>query len=449
MNQLGRLLNVVRLFAFVLGYGLSGALVGGTLNRILVTEVGMSVAIVGLLFAVPLFVSPLRAWFGYRSDSVTIAQLRREPYVLIGAFLSGLGVVIAALLLAGIGQATTLLTVGMFVAFLIHELGRNLSHNAFQALVAEKFNGANRSRMLVIAEVITLLGLVMGAGLVSRSLTEYNASRLLSVTIMLSVITFILSFLGTFRTETRGGQPAVQAKQASILRFGEALRQLALADKQVRLFFIIVVFTIIGTLAQDVLLEPFGGKVLNMTVAQTTSLTAFWGVGVMIAMLVTGVVLVRFMGYLTMLRIGLIMTVFVFIGIIVTGASGNVGMFRNIVLLMGLGTGFAGAGMLTAIANFTTRMRAGLLMGIWGFAMIFGRSLGALGSGVIAEIGLALTSGNTLVAYGIVFGLEAALLLTAFILTTRLSLVSASVMQEAPRLSQSDAVIGATLGAAD
>ncbi|GAB4549062.1 MAG: BCD family MFS transporter [Anaerolineae bacterium] len=449
MNLLGRLLNVGRLFAFVLGYGLSGALVGGTLNRILVVEVGMSVAIVGLLFAVPLFISPLRAWFGYRSDSVTIAQLRREPYVLIGAFFSGLGVIIAALLLAGIGQATVLLTVGMFVAFLIHEIGRNLSHNAFQALVVEKFDGANRSRMLVVAEVITLLGLVMGAGLVSRSLAEYSANRLLSVTILLSVITFALSFLGTFRAETRGGQPTAQAKQARTLTFREALGQLALADKQVRLFFVIVVFTIIGTLAQDVLLEPFGGKVLKLPIAQTSSLTAFWGVGVMIAMLITGVVLVRFVGYLTILRTGLMITVLVFVGIILVGISGNAGMFRNIVLLMGLGTGLAGAGMLTAIANFTTRIRAGLLMGVWGFAMIFGRSLGALGSGVIAQIGLALTGDNTLVAYGIVFGIEAALLLTALILTTRLSIASASAIQEASRLSQPESGLNAALGATD
>ena len=48
MQRLGSSLNVMRLALFALGYGLTGALVSGTLNRIMVAEIGLPISLVGL-----------------------------------------------------------------------------------------------------------------------------------------------------------------------------------------------------------------------------------------------------------------------------------------------------------------------------------------------------------------------------------------------------------------
>ena len=57
-------LDALRLAAFPLGYGITGALAGGTLNRIMVAELGLPLTLVGFLFALPLLEAPLRVWFG-------------------------------------------------------------------------------------------------------------------------------------------------------------------------------------------------------------------------------------------------------------------------------------------------------------------------------------------------------------------------------------------------
>jgi MFS family permease len=196
------------------------------------------------------------------------------------------------------------------------------------------------------------------------------------------------------------------------------------------LFFILVFFTMVGTLAQDVLLEPYGALVLNMPVGETTRLTQFWGIGVLISMLISGAILIKWLGHLQVLRIGIVTSILVFIGIIIAGISGNIGLFNSLVLVMGLGTGLAGAGMLAGIVNFTTTLRAGLLMGVWGMANQIGHAFGSLMGGGVVDLVRSFTNGNAFASYATVFALEAGMLVVAFILTARLDVRASHVQVE-------------------
>jgi MFS transporter, BCD family, chlorophyll transporter len=69
----------LRLAGFPLGLGLVSVLVSGTLNRVMIVEMNIPASLVGLFFALPLLISPLRIWLGYRSDAYPIWGLRREP----------------------------------------------------------------------------------------------------------------------------------------------------------------------------------------------------------------------------------------------------------------------------------------------------------------------------------------------------------------------------------
>lgn len=433
--------HAVRLAAFALGYGLTGALTGGTLNRIMVAELELPVSLVGLFFAAPLFIAPFRAWLGHRSDTHPIRGLRREPYVLVGTGLASLGVVLAILILLGAANSALVLALGVMLAFLLHELGRNMAHNSFQALLADKFDKVQRARAMTLFEVVTIVGLIMGAGGVASSLKVYSVSRLVSVTIGVAVVSFIFTLIAVWRNESRQqDSQAIEAARSS--SFGQVLRQIALSDQQVKLFFVLIMLVVLGTLAQDVLLEPYGALVLNMDVASTSRLTMFWGLGVIVAMVASGTFLIKRFGEKAVLRIGLVATIIVFGGVIFTGANGSVALFRPLVAVMGFGTGLAGAGLLTSIINFTTHSRAGVLLGVWGFAMIAGRSLGSLFGGILVDTFSALTQGNYFVAYSVVFALEGLLLVVALALTVRVSASQSLAYRENTRLSY-DGISGA------
>ncbi len=423
--------DAIRLAAFPLGYGLVGALAGGTLNRIMIAEKGLPVTLVGFLFALPLLEAPLRVWLGYRSDGYPLFGRRREPYIVAGALLAGLGLALSVVLITGTAESGMTLMGGLVLLFILYGFGRNLGHNAFQALVADRFEGSLRSRALTLYEVATMLGLVIGAGALGVALRDYTPAKLLGASVAVVTVAFGLALLGALGQERRSARVEIAAARAKATPFAEALSTLLLGDRQVLLFFALVVFTFVGTLAQDVLLEPYGALVLDMTVSETSQLTAFWGLGVLTAMLLSGTFLLRVMGHMRLLRIGLVSTLLVFLGVIATGATGSVALFRALVVVMGLGTGLAGAGMLGGIATFTTAIRAGLLMGVWGMAALLGKALGSILGGVVVDAMLLVTGSTVFVAYGTVFFLEGIMLFIALLISLRLRVDASRASAEA------------------
>lgn len=430
-------LDALRLAAFPLGYGITGALAGGTLNRIMVAELALPLSLVGLLFALPLLEAPLRVWFGYRSDSHPVLGRRREPYIVAGSLIAaaGLGATVA-LMVSGASRAAV--ATGLFLTFVVYGFGRNLGHNVFQALVADRFEGRARSRALTLYEVATMLGLVAGAGGLGHLLRDYEPAKLVAATLAAVTALLVLTLIAVPGQERRGMRLAQEAAASREKPFLEALREFLLGDPQVRRFFLLIVFTFVGTLAQDVLLEPYGALVLGMPVAETTRLTAWWGGGVLLAMLLSGGFLLRVTSHLVLLRVGLVATVLVFSGVVAAGLAGSPDAFRALVALMGFGTGLAGAGLLGGIATFATSVRAGLLMGVWGTASLMGKALGSLLGGAVVDA-VRLATGAAFPAYATVFVLEAILLAAAFVLSFRLEVAASRASREAARVAESEA----------
>jgi len=415
-----RMLNNIRLGGFPLAYGMSGALIGGTLNRIMIADLGMPASLVAIFFTVPMLVSPLRVWFGYRSDGYPLMGRRREPYIVLGALLIGLGIVAVSSLITQLSGPAAL-AAPVLLAFAVYGIGRNLGHNTFQALVSDRFSGRERTRAATLYEVATLLGMVMGSGIIGKVLETYDPAQLVVVAWWVALVLLVLALSAAIGQERYAIVAGGAAERARAIPFSTVLREIVVTDPQVRRFFLLVMFTFVGTLAQDVILEPYGALVLHMNVGETTRLTSFWGLGVLISMLLSGAVLLRRFGHLTILRAGIIASILVFLGLIIAGLMGKPGLMKGMVFLMGLGTGLAGAGMLSAAISFTTRVRAGMLMGVWGVANLVGHAAGSLMGGTVVDL-VRVTTGNNLAAYGTVFALEILMLIVALFLSMRVSI---------------------------
>jgi BCD family chlorophyll transporter-like MFS transporter len=280
------------------------------------------------------------------------------------------------------------------------------------------------------------VGIIGGAIMLGRLLDPFNITRLVAIVLGTVVAVCVVSSLGIVRQEPRTEPVRLAGQEARASSFRETVRTLVLGDPQVRLFFIFVMLTVLGTLAQDVLLEPYGALVLNMSVAQTTRLTSIWGTGTILAMLLAGMWLIKRYGYSAVLRVGLWLGVLTFIGLIATGAWQLPHLFMGLVFFLGVSTGLSAAGMLTAVIEFTTLTRAGLLMGVWGLAHEFGQACGSLFSGIVVDLGRALSGGNNLAAYGVVFGLEALALMLAVLLLNRVDLSRSVALSEAEPIQQ-------------
>ncbi|MDP4376063.1 PucC family protein, partial [Escherichia coli] len=80
--------RLLRLSLFQISAGMAIVMLNGTLNRVMIVELGVSGALVAAMVSLPIVFAPLRALIGYRSDVHRSALgWRRVPYIWMGTML--------------------------------------------------------------------------------------------------------------------------------------------------------------------------------------------------------------------------------------------------------------------------------------------------------------------------------------------------------------------------
>ena len=119
--------RLFQLSLFQVSVGMCMALLIGTLNRVMIVELGVGAWLVALMVALPLLFAPFRALVGFKSDTHrSVLGWRRVPYIWLGTLMqfSGLSIMpFALLVLSGAGQSSNapawIGQLGAAVAFLL------------------------------------------------------------------------------------------------------------------------------------------------------------------------------------------------------------------------------------------------------------------------------------------------------------------------------------------
>jgi BCD family chlorophyll transporter-like MFS transporter len=114
-----------------------------------------------------------------------------------------------------------------------------------------------------------------------------------------------------------------------------------------------------------VLLEPFGGEILAMTVGQTTLLTALWAFGALIGfawaarMLESGANLYR------VAALGALIGIFAFSALVFAAPLQSGGLLRAGAFLIGAGGGMFAVGTMLAAMEIADASDSGMAIGAW------------------------------------------------------------------------------------
>jgi BCD family chlorophyll transporter-like MFS transporter len=168
----------------------------------------------------------------------------------------------------------------------------------------------------------------------------------------------------------------------------------------------------------DVLLEPYGGQVLGLTVGQTTSLTAILAGGTLAGFTLAWRVIGGGANPVAVALAGAAAGIPAFGAIIAAAAQPVPGLFTGGVLLAGFGAGLFGHGTLTATIRAAPRHRIGLALGAWGAVQATSAGLAIAAAGVVRDLIVALPGGGTdrsAAAYINVFAIEIGLLALALL----------------------------------
>jgi MFS transporter, BCD family, chlorophyll transporter len=394
------LARLLRLSMFQVSVGMATALLIGTLNRVLIVEMGVSAWLVALMVALPLVVAPFRALIGFRSDTHrSVLGWKRVPYLWIGTFMQfgGLAIMPFALLLladAGAGSAggakgaipLWVGHIGAAVSFLLVGAGLQVTQTTGLALAMDLSTAEKRPRVVALMYVMFLLGMVASGLIFGILLSNFSPTRLIQVVQGAALITVFFNINAVWKQEARDSTRGARAKEPRA-DFRSAWKSFTAAGP-VHRFLLTVGLGTAAFAMQDIILEPYGGEILHLSVADTTVLTAVMASGSLAAFALAARLLSQGFDAMRLAAYGTLVGLAAFCAVIFAEPLNSPMLFRAGGALIGFGSGLFSVGTLTAAMNLENRGFSGLALGAWG-------AVQASASGLAIALGGAIRDGVT------------------------------------------------------
>jgi BCD family chlorophyll transporter-like MFS transporter len=421
----------MRLSLFQVTVGMALVLLVGTLNRVMIVELDVPATLVAGMLALPLVFAPFRTLIGFKSDEhVSALGLRRAPYIWKGTMYQFGGFAImpfALLVLSGYGEAIDAPRwIGLSSAalsFLLVGAGVHIVQTVGLALATDLVEEEDQPKVVGLMYVMLLVGMVLAALIYGALLTNYTPGRLIQVIQGSAVVTVALNLLALWKQEARDRTRAQAMLTKPKIRFQTALSELAARPGMIRLMVLIGMGTF-GFGMADVLLEPYGGQALGLSVADTTRLTALLATGTLIGFGIASRVLSGPTEAVSLGRIGAMVGIPGFAAVIASSMGFGAPLFLAGTLATGLGAGLFGHATLTATLRAAPKDRIGLALGSWGAVQATAAGIGVALAGVVRDVIVGLNADGTLAPatpYNTVFGIEIVFLIIAVLIAVPVS----------------------------
>lgn len=414
--------RLLRLSLFQVSAGMILVLLVGTLNRVMIVELGVPASLVSVMLAIPLVAAPFRALIGFKSDTHRSALgWKRVPFIYKGTMVQFGGLAMmpfALLVLARQGHAADVPQwVGQLAAaaaFLLVGTGLHITQTVGLALATDLTPPEKQPNVVGLMYVAMLVGSIVSALIFGYLLADFTPGRLVQVIQGAGVATVVLNGIAVWKQEARSRarlgpaaaapDPTFQQSWASFMAGDRALARLVAVG--------------VGTLAfsmQDVMLEPYGGQILGLAVSRTTLLTAAMAGGGLLGFSLASYVLSRGFDAFRMASLGAMLGVPAFVMIILAAPLLSPLLFGLGTFLIGFSAGLFGHGTLTATMNHAPEDQRGLALGAWGAVQATAAGIGVALGGVIRDTLSALDGGSRLTPYLAVYMLEVILLIAAIV----------------------------------
>ena len=412
--------RLLRLSLFQISVGMALAMLIGTLNRVMIVELHVPASLVAVMVSLPLLFAPFRALIGFRSDHHrSHLGWHRVPYIWMGTLLQFGGFAImpfALLVLGGLGQASHAPAwvghLGAGMAFLLVGAGLHTTQTVGLALATDLAPAQDRPKVVGLMYVMLLVGIIFSSMVFGHVLEDFTPGTLIRTVQAAAVMTIGLNVIALWKQESRSRDrpPGVYEEDPDFL---SSFKMFCSGDNAMRRLWAIGLGTLAFTM-EDILLEPFGGEILGLSVAQTTYLTAFLAMGGLVGFAWASHVLSKGADPFKMASRGAMVGIPAFCAVIFSAPQASLPMFTIGVVFIGLGAGLFGHGTLTATMNSAPPGQAGLALGAWGAVQASAAGVGMALGGIFRDIAAQFTTSAN--AYAIVYSLEIVLLISTIVI---------------------------------
>jgi BCD family chlorophyll transporter-like MFS transporter len=253
--------------------------------------------------------------------------------------------------------------------------------------------------------VMQLIGMIGSALVLGYLLHDYSPGQLIRVVQAVAVTTLVLNVIALWKQEprSRDRKPGTPIEHS----FAQAWHLFCQGPHTLRRLLAVGLGTMAFTM-EDVLLEPYGGEILHLSVSSTTLLSATLALGGLLGFAWASRVLGRGGDAYRMSGWGAWIGLPAFAAVIASGPLAMPALFVLGIFLIGLGGGLFAHGTLTATMQLAPPGQIGLAMGAWGAVQATAAGVGMAAGGLVRD-GVALIS-SPVMGYSAVYAIEILLL---------------------------------------
>ncbi len=394
---------LLRLGIFQMVAGGLSVLFLGVLNRVMRIELGLPLLTVSILVGGGHYLGALIAIpFGHFSDRFALAGYRRSTYIILGAVTVAILLALSPTLVSWLAQDPSGLRIALgFLFFLLEGIATYVAGTAYLSLITDLTEDRERGQATGLVWTLLMVGIILTGVGSSLALEAFSYGKFVLLFQLVAIASIVLAIVAIWRQEPR----FISSSAPPAGRLRSSLRMIA-SNRQARWFGAFLFTSMFSYFMQDVLLEPFGGEVFQLSASETTRFNAYMGVGVVSGMLLGGMRLIPKRGKRPVTAFGIILMILSFSALAAAALFGSARSLPLIILILGLGAGFFTVGGVALMMDMTSREYTGLFVGAWTLLQALAKGPTAIAGGAIQSALVAL-GGSPAQAYAGVFIREA------------------------------------------
>ena len=384
------LFQLLRLSLFQISVGMATVMLAGTLNRVMIVELLVPASLVAVMIAIPVLIAPLRTFYGHKSDTYkSFIGWKRIPYMWFGSLFQfgGLAIMPFAIIILSGDQTVGPSWAGevlVAIAFLFTGIGMHITQTVGLALAADRATKENRPRVVALLYFMFLFGMGISAVVIGILLADFSKLRLIQVVQGSAVLTLILNLVAVWRQE----QIIINnQKNDKSEKFFLSWKKF-ISDRKTNSLIWVVFWGTLAFSMQDVLLEPYGGQILGLSVSETTNLTGVWALGALLGLALAANNSKKTVSSVSNATTALLIGIVGFSAIIFSSPMQFPFLYFLGTLFIGFGTGlFSVSLLIIAMAlSSKTNLGSGFILGSWGAAQAIGAGLGIAVGGILRDV---------------------------------------------------------------
>ena len=389
-------------------------------TRVAMFELGIAAIVVTALLSIHYFMAPFQVVVGRIADTMPIFGYRRTPYLVLGSIGASLLFLAIPSVAIGMGEGSAMAMLSAIIIFTLFGITMAVIADCYHSLIAEVTTPKTRGIVISVVWVVMIMSTILATVVMNIVRPEFSPEAMQDLYNLTPLIVIGSTLLGVIGMEKRLSPDQLEqarVKARSLAPPGNPIASamtLLRLNPHTRAFFAFIFIAIFAIFLQENIIEVFGAEVFSMSIAETSTFQRFWGGGVLIGMVLTGVISFAFkISRKTLAIAGMIGAA---AGFILLGLSSLLEFqtfLKPSLFAMGLFIGMFNVGALSLMMEMTVANATGLYMGLWGTAQALGMGVSSIASGSLHTMLIGSGFLAPKYAYFSIFSLEAAALLLA------------------------------------